>query len=116
MAISIEAYRDDRGHVHDTPAEAIVADIAAALGRVGDEGGLTNGVAKLIFEKRPQIEKAFADYDRLMSRRSEITDPEIASPEITAPDITGPQIVTPDHIGTEDAGNSPVRQLAVQGG
>jgi 3-methyladenine DNA glycosylase Tag len=69
MARSVEAYRDERGHVHDTPAEAIIADIAASLGRVGDEGGLTNGVAALILEKRAAIEKAFADYDRLVVQR-----------------------------------------------
>ena len=48
MAKAIEAYRDDRGNLHYSPTSAVVADIAAALGRVGDEGGLTNGVAKLI--------------------------------------------------------------------
>ncbi len=65
MAKVIEAYSDDRGNLHHSPASAIVADIAAALGRVGDEGGLTNGVAKLILEKRREIEKAFADFDAL---------------------------------------------------
>ncbi len=74
MAISIEAYRDDRGHVHDTPEDAITADIAAALGRVGDEGGLTNGVASLILQKRAVIEKAFADYDKLLQQRPEIIE------------------------------------------
>jgi|GEM_PF-1059145 len=67
MARAIEAYRDERGLVHDTPRAAIVADIAAALGRVGDEGGLTSGVASLILEKRPLIERAFADFDRLIT-------------------------------------------------
>ena len=65
MAKAIEAYQDERGNLHDSPTSAIVADIAAALGRVGDEGGLTNGVAKLILEKRPEIERAFADFDSL---------------------------------------------------
>jgi hypothetical protein len=65
MAKSIEAYRDERGNLHHSPSSAIVADIAAALGRVGDEGGLTNGVAKLILEKRGEIEQAFADFDKL---------------------------------------------------
>lgn len=65
MAKSIEAYRDERGNLHDSPTGAIIADIAAALGRVGDEGGLTNGVAKLILEKRAEIERAFADLDEL---------------------------------------------------
>lgn len=65
MARAIEAYQDERGNLHDSPTSAIVADIAAALGRVGDEGGLTNGVAKLILEKRCEIERAFADLDAL---------------------------------------------------
>ncbi len=65
MAKIIEAYVDERGHLHTSPATAIVADIAAILGRVGDEGGLTSGVAALILEKREAIEKAFADYDML---------------------------------------------------
>jgi hypothetical protein len=65
MAKAIEAYRDDRGNLHHSPTAAVIADIAAALGRVGDEGGLTNGVAKLILEKRREIEQAFADFDML---------------------------------------------------
>jgi len=67
MAKSIEAFRDERGHLHDSPEMAVVADIAAALGRVGDEGGLTNGVARLILDKRREIEQAFADLDKLMA-------------------------------------------------
>jgi hypothetical protein len=63
MATVISAYKDSRGNLHLDPSSAIVADIAAALGRVGDEGGLTQGVAKLILEKRPVIEAAFADLD-----------------------------------------------------
>jgi len=74
MAISIKAYRDNRGNVHDTPGEAVVADIAAALGRVGDEGGLTSGVAKLILDKRKQIEQAFEDFDRLIDQEPEIIE------------------------------------------
>jgi hypothetical protein len=69
MAKVVEAFRDDRGTLHNTAANAVVADIAAALGRVGDEGGLTNGVALLILEKRKEIEKAFADLDMLMARQ-----------------------------------------------
>ena len=65
MAKAIEAYQDERGNLHDSPTSAIIADLAAALGRVGEEGGLTNGVAKLILEKRSEIEQAFADFDSL---------------------------------------------------
>lgn len=74
MAKIIEAFVDERGHLHTSPASAIVADIAAILGRVGDEGGLTSGVAALILEKREAIEKAFADYDMLKSSGATIID------------------------------------------
>lgn len=66
MAKPIQAYEDERGNLHTSPELAIVADIAACLGRVGDEGGLTSGVARLILDKRREIEQAFADLDRLM--------------------------------------------------
>ena len=66
MAKAIEAFCDNRGHLHDSAEFAIIADISAALGRVGDEGGLTGGVARLILDKRREIEQAFADLDRLL--------------------------------------------------
>ncbi len=68
MAKSIQAYLDNRGNLHMSPTSAVIGDIAAALGRVGEEGGLTEGVARLILEKREFIELAFADLDRLDDR------------------------------------------------
>jgi hypothetical protein len=65
MAKAVEAYRDERGFFHNNPVDAVLADLAVAFGRVGDEGGLTQGVARLVLEKRAEIEKAFADLDRL---------------------------------------------------
>ncbi|WP_240504466.1 hypothetical protein [Tsuneonella mangrovi] len=65
MAKSVEAYLDNRGNLHLSPSSAIIADLAMALGRVGDEGGMTEGVARLILEKRAEIEQAFADIDSL---------------------------------------------------
>lgn len=74
MATLIEAYKDGRGHLHLDPGSAIVADIAASLGRVGDEGGLTQGVARLILEKRTEIEAAFADLDKLQGKSAQLFD------------------------------------------
>ena len=65
MAKVIEAYRDERGELHHNATDAVLSDIASALGRVGEEGGMTAGVARLIFERRVEIERAFADHDRL---------------------------------------------------
>jgi hypothetical protein len=74
MAKAVEAYLDEKGHLHDSAQKAIVADLAASLGRVGDEGGLTKGVALLILEKRAEIEKAFADYDALIEKQKKVID------------------------------------------
>lgn len=72
MAKSIQAYLDNRGNLHMSPTSAVIGDIAFALGRVGDEGGLTEGVARLILEKREQIQQAFDDFDNL-DRREPVT-------------------------------------------
>lgn len=74
MATAIEAFQDNRGNLYHEPVSATVADIAAALGRVGDEGGLTEGVARLILEKRLEIERAFADLDRLQGKSATLID------------------------------------------
>ncbi|MFB0610989.1 hypothetical protein [Aurantiacibacter poecillastricola] len=83
MAKPIQAYLDNRGQFHMTPTSAVIGDIAAALGRVGDEGGLTEGVARLILEKRKEIEKAFADFDTLDRREPvEVDHPEGGTVEV----------------------------------
>ena len=65
MATECTAYRDDKGSLHPTPERATLADLAHVLGRVGEEGGMTAGVAKLIFEKRGEIERVFAEHDQI---------------------------------------------------
>ncbi|ALC12283.1 hypothetical protein LH20_10005 [Sphingopyxis sp. 113P3] len=67
MAIECTAYRDDKGGLHPTPERATLADLASVLGRVGEEGGMTAGVAKLIFEKREDIERVFAEHDHMLA-------------------------------------------------
>lgn len=68
MATECTAYRDDKGGLHSTPEKATLADLAGVLGRVGEEGGMTAGVAKLLFEKRKEIERVFAEHDRMTAQ------------------------------------------------
>ena len=75
MAKSIQAVLANRGNLHRSPTSAVIGDIAAALGRVGEEGGLTEGVARLILDKRAAIEAAFADLDNLDRREPVVIDP-----------------------------------------
>lgn len=67
MATECTAYRDNKGSLHATPERATLADLANVLGRVGEEGGMTAGVAKLILEKREEIERVFAEHDEMLT-------------------------------------------------
>lgn len=66
MAKIAPAYFDNAGACHGSAEQAVTADIAAALGRVGGDAGIAAGVAKLILDKRQEIERAFADFDQMM--------------------------------------------------
>jgi len=67
MASQCIAFRDSRGGLHASLEEATLKDLAGVLGRVGEEGGMTAGVAKLIFDKREDIERIFSEHDELVS-------------------------------------------------
>jgi len=62
MATECIAYRDSKGGLHSTPQKATLADV---LGRVGEEGGMTSGVAKRLLDKRADIERVFAQHDKM---------------------------------------------------
>ncbi|GFE77646.1 hypothetical protein [Novosphingobium sp. TCA1] len=66
MATECTAYRDSKGTLHSSLEKATLEDLAAVLGRVGDEGGMTSGVARMIFDKRSEIERVFAEHDALV--------------------------------------------------
>lgn len=71
MATECTAYRDGKGSLHPTPERATLADLASVLGRVGEEGGMTAGVAKLILEKREEIEQVFAEHDIMLANNAQ---------------------------------------------
>lgn len=58
-------FTDNSGAIHSTPEEATIADIALTLGRLSADSGIAGGVAKLILEKRAEIEAAFKDFDAM---------------------------------------------------
>lgn len=68
MASECTAYRDIKGGLHSSPEKATLEDLAGVLGRVGDEGGMTAGVARMIFDKRAEIERVFAEHDAITTR------------------------------------------------
>ena len=72
MASVTNAYADNSGVLHTTPHDAAIADLTSVLGRIGNEAGLAAGLARMIIEKRPEIETVFADLD-LMRAHAERT-------------------------------------------
>ncbi|WP_313434700.1 hypothetical protein [Novosphingobium sp.] len=70
MAFECVAYRDSKGGLHSSLEKATLEDLASVLGRVGDEGGMTSGVARMIFDKRAEIERVFAEHDALVASAS----------------------------------------------
>lgn len=75
MAIRGVGYFDSRGHFFKTPDEATLSDLAALLGRMGEGDSLAPGIAKILFDKRDEIESIFCDHDVMMrSGLGESTD------------------------------------------
>lgn len=65
MAKVSTTFEDNQGEQHKTPEAAALADLAVILGRTGAETGLTAGLAKLILDRRPEIERVFLDLDTM---------------------------------------------------
>lgn len=74
MATECTAYRDGKGTLHATPEKATLTDLADVLGRVGEEGGMTAGVAKLLLEKREEIERVFEEHDAMLAASPDSED------------------------------------------
>jgi hypothetical protein len=67
MASLGNGYFDTKGAYYKTPEEATISDLANALGRIGDGDDHTYGLAKMLLEKRAELESIFADHDEMMS-------------------------------------------------
>ena len=61
------AFFDSRGQYFKTPEEATVSDLAALLGKIGDGESLAPGIAFMLLEKREDIERIFAEHDKLQA-------------------------------------------------
>ena len=66
MAVRGYGYFDSRGQFFKHPDEATISDLAAMLGRVGEGDSLAPGIAKILLEKRREIEHVFADHDAMV--------------------------------------------------
>lgn len=65
MAKLVPYFEDERGKPHKKLEDAIMSDIAALLGRQGENGDLSIGIAQRIVAQREGIVAALAQLDAL---------------------------------------------------
>jgi hypothetical protein len=59
-------YFDSKGQFFRSPQEATQSDLAGLLGRMGDGDSLAPGIAKILLDKRREIEHIFRDHDDMI--------------------------------------------------
>jgi hypothetical protein len=70
VAVRGYGYFDRRGQFFKSPEEATISDIAALLGRVGEGDSLAPGIAKILLDRRREIENVLADHDAMVVGRA----------------------------------------------
>lgn len=58
---------DNKGESHASPELATISDLVALFGRMNGPEGMADGVARLILERRKEIEQAFAEHDAMVT-------------------------------------------------
>jgi hypothetical protein len=84
MAVRGIGYFDGKGMFFKHPEEATISDLAGVLGRVGEGDSLAPGIAKILLEKRREIEHIFADHDAMILG----TEPVARKPVLVAESAT----------------------------
>ena len=66
MAHRGTGFFDGRGHFHKTPEEATIADLSGILGKIGEGDSLAPGIAQMLLERSPVIERLFGEHDTML--------------------------------------------------
>ena len=69
MAKAAIGFTDGRGRLHSTARMATVSDLSALFGSME---GLATGIAHTILDKRPDIERIFAEFDEISGKVPEL--------------------------------------------
>ncbi len=67
MAHSGMAFFDSKGQLFRSAEDATLSDLSGLLGRVGEGESLAPGIAKILLEKRAEIERIFNDHDGMIA-------------------------------------------------
>ena len=78
MAHTGTGFFDRKGNFFKTAREATVSDLAALLGKIGEGESLAPGIANMLLERRGDIERLFAEHDRMIEEEAAIKAARIA--------------------------------------
>lgn len=70
MAHTGTGFFDRKGHFFKTARDATVSDLAALLGQIGEGESLAPGIAYMLLERRAEIERLFAEHDRMLEEEA----------------------------------------------
>ena len=67
MARTGTGFFDRKGNFFKTARDATVSDLAALLGQIGEGESLAPGIAYMLLERRIEIERLFAEHDKMLA-------------------------------------------------
>ncbi|PLK25952.1 hypothetical protein [Novosphingobium sp. TH158] len=73
MATTGTAFFNSNGQIFRTAEDATISDLASLIGRGGCGESLAPGLARLILEKRADLERIFAEHDAIMREHGSLT-------------------------------------------
>ena len=70
MAHTGTGFFDRKGNFFKTARDATVSDLAGMLGQIGEGESLAPGIAYMMLERRAEIERLFAEHDKMLEEEA----------------------------------------------
>ncbi|SHN49942.1 hypothetical protein [Erythrobacter sanguineus] len=85
MAHTGTGFFDRKGNFFKSARDATVSDLAGMLGQIGEGESLAPGIAYMLLERRAEIERLFAEHDKMLEEEAVIRGARLAeSPDNVA--------------------------------
>lgn len=72
MAHTGTGFFDRKGNFFKSARDATVSDIAGLLGQIGEGESLAPGIAYMLLERRTEIERLFAEHDKMLEEEAQM--------------------------------------------
>ncbi|KPQ21592.1 MAG: hypothetical protein HLUCCX21_06870 [Porphyrobacter sp. HL-46] len=85
MAHTGTGFFDRKGNFFKSARDATVSDLAGMLGQIGEGESLAPGIAYMLLERRTEIERLFAEHDKMLEEEAAIKEArQAAAPDNVA--------------------------------